>query len=174
MTTLDAIMRAVAARYEVPIEELTGERTTRHVSRARHIAIWLALREGTRSRPEIGAAFNRDHTSVTHAALNVWQWVTDDVGFAAEMAELLERLRSDAPPPAAVERAVAELDAAIAALERARVDLIHAHAPPLKGTPRERMDRDAQLIRAAAQERGRRARANRPPRLPAEGASSDA
>ena len=171
MTTLDAVIRAVAARHDVSVEELANGQHSLRVARARHIVMWLAERVTERSRLEIGAALGRDHTTVTYGVANVWQRLTDgDADLERELAELMERLRSDAPPPEAAAAAVAEIDAAIEALQRARAELISAHAPPLHGTPEKRIDRDAQLIRAAARERGRLARKDRPRRLPAEDA----
>ena len=168
MSNIDAIARAVSAWYDVDVDEVLGERRTAHVTRVRHVAIWLARRTTERSLREIAEVFGRDPTSIWPAIENVWKRAAEDEAFAGELAALMERLRSDAPPPEAAAAAVAEIDAAIEALQRARVELISAHAPPLQGTPEKRIDRDMELIRAAARERGRQARRERPRRLPAE------
>ena len=60
------IMDAVARRHGVSIIELTSDRQGRDAVGPRHLAMWLARRQGHSYRA-IGAAFRRDHTSVLYA-----------------------------------------------------------------------------------------------------------
>lgn len=58
------IVQEVAAQHDLTPEDLTGPRSRRTESRARHEAMWRIRRETRLSYPQIGRFFNRDHTTV--------------------------------------------------------------------------------------------------------------
>lgn len=62
--TMRLITAEVAARHGLRPAELTGERRTHKLAHARHEA-WAEIHAtGKFSTPQIGRAFNRDHSTV--------------------------------------------------------------------------------------------------------------
>jgi hypothetical protein len=59
----------VSATYDVPQEDILGSRRLKTVALARACAMWLARRSTEMSYPQIGAVFNRDHTTVMSGCL---------------------------------------------------------------------------------------------------------
>lgn len=57
------VITAVAHQQAVDITDITGSDRRRHVTDARHIAAWI-LRQDDRTYPQIGAALNKDHTTI--------------------------------------------------------------------------------------------------------------
>lgn len=62
-----AVLRDVANRNGVPVEEILGSRRTSRVAKARHEAIWRVKNATNWSLPRVGRMFHRDHSSVLHA-----------------------------------------------------------------------------------------------------------
>ncbi|OGF57354.1 MAG: hypothetical protein A2Z21_02420 [Candidatus Fraserbacteria bacterium RBG_16_55_9] len=91
---VEVIKAEVARRYEVSVEQLEGERREKHISQARHIAIYLARELTNGSFPAIGKAFGaRDHTTVMHACRKVSELLKTPL-FRSEIEELKECLRT--------------------------------------------------------------------------------
>ena len=64
-------------------------RRARTVARPRQIAMYLAKQLTSRSLPEIGRKFDRDHTTVMHAVRKVEELILED----ASLAENVDALR---------------------------------------------------------------------------------
>lgn len=62
----EKIVSAIAARYRMPVREVRSDDRTRRVAVVRQHAM-TALREAGFTVIAIGAYFDRDHTTVTHA-----------------------------------------------------------------------------------------------------------
>lgn len=62
-----AIIRVVIERTRIPAYELLGARRWKRVAQARGVAMTLCYDLLGFSMPEVGAIFNRDHTTVLHA-----------------------------------------------------------------------------------------------------------
>ncbi len=60
------IQEEVCAKYGVNRLDMLSHKRPRHLIRARHEAIRRARRETFASFPELGRAFNRDHTSIMY------------------------------------------------------------------------------------------------------------
>jgi len=69
--TAGTIVTHVARRTEVDVDKLLGVLRYADICRARHMAMWIIRRNTSLSLPQIGAIFNRDHTSVIHALRKV-------------------------------------------------------------------------------------------------------
>lgn len=70
--TKDDIIDRVCVEMEVSEEELRSRSRTKHVARARQLAMRRLYDEGPEwSMPRVGRVFDRDHTTVLHA-LRVW------------------------------------------------------------------------------------------------------
>lgn len=90
---IDAIKAEVARRYGVTVDEIEGDRRTKRISQARHIAIYLARELTDSSYPAIGRAFGRrDHTTVMHACRKVSN-MTQTPLFTGEIETLKRALR---------------------------------------------------------------------------------
>ena len=57
----------MADYYGVEISSFESKDRTKFISKARHVAIYLACEYSKKSVTEIGLDFNRDHASVIHA-----------------------------------------------------------------------------------------------------------
>lgn len=88
-TTIDEIQKKVAEYFNISVKEMQSSRRARNVARPRQIAMYLAKQLTSRSLPEIGRKFDRDHTTVMHAVRKVEELVLED----ASMAESVEALR---------------------------------------------------------------------------------
>lgn len=88
-TTIDEIQKKVAEHFNISVKEMQSSRRARNVARPRQIAMYLAKQLTSRSLPEIGRKFDRDHTTVMHAVRKVEELVLEDTS----MAESIETLR---------------------------------------------------------------------------------
>jgi chromosomal replication initiation ATPase DnaA len=65
-TTISEIQALVGARHLLCVSDLLSRRRARWVARPRQLAMWLSRHLTPCSLPEIGHAFDRDHTTVMH------------------------------------------------------------------------------------------------------------
>lgn len=89
-TTIDEIQKKVAEHFNISVKELQSSRRARTVARPRQIAMYLAKQLTSRSLPEIGRKFDRDHTTVMHAVRKVEELIVEDPALA-ENIEILRR-----------------------------------------------------------------------------------
>ena len=82
--TIEEIQRKVAEHYNIRVAEMTSKRRDRPVARPRQIAMYLAKELTTKSLPDIGRAFDRDHTTVIHAVKAIEQLREKDAEFKEE------------------------------------------------------------------------------------------
>ena len=87
-TTIDEIQKKVAEYFNISVKELQSSRRARTVARPRQIAMYLAKQLTSRSLPEIGRKFDRDHTTVMHAVRKVEELITEDVSLAENVNDL--------------------------------------------------------------------------------------
>jgi len=90
-TTIDEIQKKVAEYFNISVKELQSSRRARTVARPRQVAMYLAKQLTSRSLPEIGRKFDRDHTTVMHAVRKVEGLIGEDVALA-ESINALRRL----------------------------------------------------------------------------------
>jgi chromosomal replication initiator protein len=91
-TVLPAIIQRVCATFEVTRKELLGPSRLRRVLLPRQVAMYLAQRSGKLSLPRIGAAFDRDHTTVMHACRKVEAAVKSDAKLNGVVRQLKKEL----------------------------------------------------------------------------------
>ncbi len=89
-TTIDEIQKKVAEHFNISVREMQSSRRARTVARPRQIAMYLAKQLTSRSLPEIGRKFDRDHTTVMHAVRKVEELIMEDASLA-ENVEILRR-----------------------------------------------------------------------------------
>ncbi len=87
------IQQQVADHFGLTVNVLKSRRRRRAYCEARHIAIWLASKLTRRSLPVIGAAFDRDHTTVMYALTAVERRMESDPDLRCCVMGLEEALR---------------------------------------------------------------------------------
>ena len=93
-TTIDEIQKKVAEYFNISVKELQSSRRARTVARPRQIAMYLAKQLTSRSLPEIGRKFDRDHTTVMHAVRKVEGLIGEDSGLAESVNALRRMLEN--------------------------------------------------------------------------------
>jgi chromosomal replication initiator protein len=85
---VSTIVKRVAAAFSLSEKELLGASRLRGVLRPRQIAMYLARELTGLSLPRIGAAFDRDHTTVLHACRKVEGEIAANATLAKQVNEL--------------------------------------------------------------------------------------
>lgn len=93
-TTIDEIQKKVAEFFSISVKEMQSSRRARNVARPRQIAMYLAKQLTSRSLPEIGRKFDRDHTTVMHAVRKVEELIVEDTALAESVNALRKELES--------------------------------------------------------------------------------
>ncbi len=93
-TTIDEIQKKVAEYFNISVKEMQSSRRARNVARPRQIAMYLAKQLTSRSLPEIGRKFDRDHTTVMHAVRKVEELIIEDTSLAESVDALRRSLEN--------------------------------------------------------------------------------
>lgn len=83
---------AIEAKYGISKAELTGQKRTKEIVNARHIAIYLIRSTVELSLPNIGKIFNRDHTTIMSSIENVEKRLRNDSAFRRETEALKKEI----------------------------------------------------------------------------------
>ncbi len=67
IVSIDDIQKVVASHFDLRVSDLTGSKRPRNIAVPRMMAMYLARKMTSKSLPEIGAAFDRNHATVVHA-----------------------------------------------------------------------------------------------------------
>jgi chromosomal replication initiator protein len=89
--TIEEIQKRVAEHYNIKLSDMHSARRARAVARPRQVAMYLSKQLTSRSLPEIGRKFGRDHTTVMHAVKKVEELSSTDNSFAEDL-DLLRRM----------------------------------------------------------------------------------
>ncbi|NBH74531.1 chromosomal replication initiator protein DnaA [Rodentibacter pneumotropicus] len=92
LVTIDNIQKTVAEYYRIKVSDLKSKSRQRSVTRPRQIAMALAKELTNRSLPEIGRAFERDHTTVLNACREVPKFREKDNSIQEDWANLIRTL----------------------------------------------------------------------------------
>lgn len=76
--SVDQILKAVAAVFDVRVSDIRGSARTKRVALSRQVAMYLAHKLINESLNMLGASFNRSHSTVIHACRNINEMVADD------------------------------------------------------------------------------------------------
>lgn len=90
--TIDNIMSTVAKYYNLPVKDLRSQRRSRTLARPRQLAMALARDLTDHSYPEIGEAFEKDHTTVLHASRKIEQLRQTDLRIREDYENLQRQL----------------------------------------------------------------------------------
>jgi len=98
LTTLDQINAAVAAHFDVSVEDILGPDRPKTIVLARHAAWWAAQELTLRSSVEIGRAYgDRDHTTVLAGRRAFAAKLERDERLRDVANAILDELRSKGP-----------------------------------------------------------------------------
>ena len=87
--TIREIKKRVSDYYEIEISLLNSKDRTKFISKARHIAMYLACEYSKKSVTEIGLDFNRDHASVIHARDKVKEELKANTHLSVEIDQII-------------------------------------------------------------------------------------
>ena len=90
--TIDNIMATVAKYYNIPTKDLRSPRRSRMLARPRQVAMALARELTEHSLPDIGKAFEKDHTTVLHADRKIKELRETDLRIREDYENLLRQL----------------------------------------------------------------------------------
>ena len=90
--TLADIQSSVAKHCQVSHREMLSDRHPGYIIRPRHIAMYLSREMTTKSLPQIGRAFNRDHTTVLAAVRKIERLRREDPALDADVRALMKEL----------------------------------------------------------------------------------
>ncbi len=94
LITPDAVLRAVAERYGVDVDNLKSLSRQARVVLARQVAMYLIRHLTDTSLPAIGKAFGgKDHSTVLHAIKKIGKLVLEDAQLADDIAALMRELK---------------------------------------------------------------------------------
>jgi chromosomal replication initiation ATPase DnaA len=92
--TIEAIIHAAAAHYEIAVADLLERRRGKPVATARQVAIYLARQLTTRSLSQIAKQFGRrDHTTILHAVRKIEHQRQEDPEFSRVVDDLAAQIR---------------------------------------------------------------------------------
>ena len=93
--TMDRIARAVAAHYDLTVEEMKAKSNSRAIAMPRQVAMYLCKQLTRHSFPEIGREFGgKHHTTVMHSVDKIETLTKDDRNFHREIEELTDSICS--------------------------------------------------------------------------------
>lgn len=84
-------MQVVSVATACSIVDMLSPLRNPRYAKPRHLAMWITRQSGQLSYPQMGRAFNRDHSTVIHAVKNVERWMAADPEYAAMANRLLAR-----------------------------------------------------------------------------------
>lgn len=86
----EKLIRNVAKKYGVSVEDILGRRRVAEISNARHISIYLIRRATELSLPSIGQIFDRDHSTIMSSISTVEKLIQKNPLLEAELKELMK------------------------------------------------------------------------------------
>lgn len=93
--TIKEILYAVCGHYQIGLSDLKSNRRERRLARPRQLAMYLSKLLTPQSLPDIGRAFERDHTTVMHAVSTIENLIERDARLAADADTLIRRLKGE-------------------------------------------------------------------------------
>ena len=92
LVTIENIQKVVAEYYRIKVADLKSKSRARSVTRPRQVAMALAKELTNKSLPEIGRAFERDHTTVLNACREGPKFREKDSSIQEDWANLIRTL----------------------------------------------------------------------------------
>ena len=86
------IKKMVADYYGIEMSSFESKERTKFISKARHVAIYLACKYSKKSVTEIGLEFNRDHASIIHGRDKVEDELKSGSHLFSEINEIVSNI----------------------------------------------------------------------------------
>ena len=84
--TMDQISKATAQFYRIPLADLKSKSRNQEITKARHVAMYLARKIANAKQQEIGVYFGgRDHSSVIHAVNTISEKMKTDASLSKDI-----------------------------------------------------------------------------------------
>lgn len=93
--TIKDIQYTICGHYQIGLSDLKSTRRERRIARPRQLAMYLAKILTPKSLPDIGYAFDRDHTTVMHAVKTIENLISRDKKLSADIDLLTRRLKGE-------------------------------------------------------------------------------
>ncbi|MEI0603755.1 chromosomal replication initiator protein DnaA [Brachyspira alvinipulli] len=90
--TVKEIKKLVSDYYGIEMSSFESKERTKFISKARHVAIYLACEYSKKSVTEIGLEFNRDHASIIHARDKVKDELKSGSHIYSEINEIISSI----------------------------------------------------------------------------------
>lgn len=87
------IQQATASYYGLKLSDLKSTRRERKIARPRQLAMYLAKTMTALSLPDIGAQFDRDHTTIIHAVRTIEDLLVKDPKLATDKDNIIVRIK---------------------------------------------------------------------------------
>ena len=94
VVTIEDIQKLVASHFDLRVSDLTGSKRPRNIAIPRMMAMYLARKMTTKSLPEIGAAFDRNHATVVHAVKSMGKKRSTDESVKRTLSMFERRLEN--------------------------------------------------------------------------------
>jgi len=95
--TIERVMEHVCQHFGVEPAQLTGSRRSKNVVLPRQTAMYLCRELTDHSLPDIGRAFERDHSTVIHAHGRIRDMMNEDPLFARMVEDLIRKIQHENP-----------------------------------------------------------------------------
>jgi chromosomal replication initiator protein len=92
--TIDIIKKVVAEHYRVEVRDLSAKKRNEAIAFPRMVAMYLAGEMTDLALTEIGAAFNREHSTVLHARGKIGHKLQTDPFFSSDLNKVISRIKS--------------------------------------------------------------------------------
>jgi len=92
--TVDNIIEETAKYYMLTVEDIKGQRRMRDTALARQVAMFLIRKLTNFSLKDIGAVFNRDHTTVISSIRRVEQYINESPDFSKIIRDITSNINS--------------------------------------------------------------------------------
>lgn len=91
--SISEIQKQTADYFNINLSDLKSVRRDRKIARPRQIAMYLAKTMTTKSLPDIGLGFGRDHTTVMHAVKTIEAQIKKDSELSDHIMRLKQRIK---------------------------------------------------------------------------------
>lgn len=91
--SIDDIIKAVANHYNLSFADVKGKKRTKNIMMPRQIAMYIAREMTEYSTTELGAEFNKDHTTVMHACQKIEEAIKNDSQLESNIEMIIRSLK---------------------------------------------------------------------------------
>lgn len=91
--SVDDIIKAVANHYNLSFADVKGKKRTKNIMMPRQIAMYIAREITEYSTTELGAEFNKDHTTVMHACQKIEEAIKNDPQLDSNIELIIRSLK---------------------------------------------------------------------------------